>query len=99
MHDIGLAQIAYSFNITPNYLSSLFHKKIGATFVRFLTGIRLSKAKELLLVPNARVSQVARQVGYHGTRHFSRLFKHHFECYPSDYHKKKSRPNFRRSNL
>ncbi|MFD0716040.1 response regulator [Paenibacillus sp. GCM10027626] len=85
MHDIGMKQIAESFQVTPNYLSSLFHKKHGSTFIKYLTETRMLKAKELLLNnPHLKVAEVAEAVGYYSTRHFTKLFTEHFGCYPSE---------------
>ncbi len=84
MKDIGLAEIAEILNITPNYLSSLFHKKMGITFVKYLTKIRMIKAKELLANSSLRVQQVSERVGYYSTRHFTKLFKEFYGYYPSD---------------
>lgn len=89
MNDIGIGQIAYAMDVTPNYLSSLFHKKMGKTFMKYLTHIRMVKAKELLLTnPGLKVQEAAEQVGYFSTRHFSKLFLEHFDCYPSEIHQK-----------
>jgi len=83
MHDIGIARIAYSLGITPNYLSALFHRKSGTTFLKYLTAVRMARARELLALPDSRVNLVARAVGYYSSRHFARLFKDHFNFYPS----------------
>lgn len=83
MHDIGIARIAYSLGITPNYLSALFHRQSGTTFLKYLTGVRMARARELLVLPDSRVNLVARAVGYYSSRHFARLFKDHFNFYPS----------------
>ncbi|MEC0092694.1 response regulator transcription factor [Paenibacillus macquariensis] len=89
MNDIGIGQIASDMDVTPNYLSSLFHKKMGKTFTKFLTHIRMVKAKELLLTnPALKVQEVAERVGYYSTRHFTKLFLDHFDCYPSELHQK-----------
>ncbi|MGE5223511.1 MAG: response regulator transcription factor [Omnitrophica WOR_2 bacterium] len=85
MHDIGIGQMAEQFNITPNYLSTLFHRKIGINFMSYLKKVRMLKAKELLTDPNIQVQQVAEQVGYFSTRHFARLFFEQFGCLPSEY--------------
>lgn len=84
MRDIGIGQIAFHLGVTPNYLSSLFHRETGTTFVRYLTGLRMDKARELLAVPGALVQDVARAVGYASVRHFSRLFQRHFGGHPSE---------------
>lgn len=85
MHEISIGQIADQLSITPNYLSSLFHKKTGTTFMKYLTKVRMLKAKELLTSPNIQVQQAAEKVGYYSTRHFTKLFKEFYGFYPSDY--------------
>ncbi|HHV98459.1 MAG TPA: response regulator [Clostridiaceae bacterium] len=84
MNDIGLAEIAEILDVTPNYLSSLFHKNMGITFIKYLTKIRMIKAKELLVSSSLQVQQVSEQVGYYSTRHFTKLFKEYYGYYPSD---------------
>ena len=87
MNDIGVAQIADDLNLTPNYLSHLFHKKTGTTFVKYLTRMRMAEARELLADPSHQVQQVARRVGYLSTRHFSTLFKLQHGLTPSEFRK------------
>ncbi len=84
MRDIGIGQIALHLGVTPNYLSSLFHRGKGTTFVRWITRLRMEKARELLSAPGARVQDVARAVGYESVRHFSRLFQKQHGSYPSE---------------
>ena len=85
MSNIGIGQIAEQLNITPNYLSTLFHRKTGINFMAYLKKIRMLKAKELLEDPTIQIHQVAKQVGYFSTRHFARLFAEHYGCLPSEY--------------
>lgn len=88
MFDIGISDIADKINITPNYLSTLFHKRMGINFVKYLTRVRMLKAKELLMDPNIQVQEVSRQLGYFSTRHFTKLFSEFTGCYPSEYRDK-----------
>ncbi|XEC94665.1 helix-turn-helix domain-containing protein [Paenibacillus tarimensis] len=92
MEDIGLGQIASELNITQNYLCTLFHKKTGMTFMKYLTRTRMLTAKKLLCETNMQVGQVANRVGYYSTRHFSKLFKEAVGCHPSEYRRKRERP-------
>jgi two-component system response regulator YesN len=85
MTDIGIGHIAERLAITPNYLSTLFHKKTGINFMTYLQKIRMLKAKELLADPNIPIHEVAEQVGYFSSRHFARLFVEHYGCLPSEY--------------
>jgi two-component system response regulator YesN len=91
MKDIGVAQIANDLELTPNYLSQRFHEKTGTTFIRYLTRLRMTKARELLADPSQQIQQIARKVGYASSRHFSALFKLHHEHTPSDYRKVRGR--------
>ena len=56
MLDVGIGQLAEQFNITPNYLSTLFHKKAGINFMSYLKMVRMHKARELLSDPNIQIS-------------------------------------------
>ncbi len=85
MRDIGIGQIAERLGITPNYLSTLFHKKTGVNFMSHLKRVRMLKAKEFLTDPNIQIQKVAEQVGYFSARHFARLFAEQFGCLPSEY--------------
>ncbi|GMQ58557.1 hypothetical protein AN1V17_29520 [Vallitalea sediminicola] len=90
MKDIGIYQIADKLNLTPNYLSTLFKKKEGITFMKYLTKTRMLIAKELLTNNNVTVSQVANQVGFNSARYFSKLFKNYYNIYPSELKHKNS---------
>nr|WP_275691036.1 AraC family transcriptional regulator [Paenibacillus aceris] len=91
MHDISILQIADELQVTPNYLSTLFHKKMGDTFIKYLTRLRLIKAQELLADTQSQVQIVAEMVGYSNTRHFTKLFTEFTGCYPSVYKKSVSK--------
>ncbi|WP_240415294.1 response regulator transcription factor [Paenibacillus periandrae] len=85
--DLTLGRTAEEFSVTPNHLSSLFHKRTGTTFMQYVTKLRMLKAQELLSDPMVQVQQAAEQVGYFSTRHFTKLFKEFVGCYPSEYKK------------
>lgn len=88
MFDISIGQIALELHVTPNHLSSVFHKKMGMTFMKHLTSIRMFRAKELLTDPNLPIQRVAERVGYYSSRHFTKTFTDFFGHYPSAYRKK-----------
>ena len=91
MEDILLTSLAMEYNVTPNYLSTVFRKKTGTTFIKYLTEVRLHKAKELLITkPEMKVHDVASAVGYSSQRHFTNLFHEYFHCYPSEIRKRVS---------
>lgn len=85
MNNIGLNQIADELKVNPSYLSNLFHKKTGTTFIKYLIRLRILKAKELLSSTNLQVQKVAERVGYYSTRYFTKLFVETVGVYPSDF--------------
>lgn len=86
--DISINQIADLFELTPNYLSSIFHQKAKLKFIDYLTDIRIMNAKKLLIQNNtASVKDIALMVGYNSPRHFSALFQKMTGMTPSAYRK------------
>ena len=65
------------------YLSQLFKNEIGVNFLSYLTGIRMEKAKKLLLSSALSVAEVAEQSGYADYRVFTKVFKKAEGCTPS----------------
>lgn len=83
--DISLNAVSEFINISPSYLSSLFSREIGKTFIEYLTTLRMNKAKELLRCTNLRSSEIAYSVGYKDSHYFSFLFKKLEKKTPREY--------------
>ncbi len=97
MADLSVASLASHFGVTPNYLSTLFGRARGETFLRFVTRIRMERASQLLLDRRLQIQQVARLVGYSNPRHFSRVFRAHFGHTPVE-HQSRNRSRAERPN-
>jgi two-component system response regulator YesN len=83
--EIGIAQIAYRLEVTPNYLSSLFRKHSGIAFTKYITDIRIERARSLLKNTNLNIKEIASKVGYRSSRHFSVVFRQEEGVSPSEY--------------
>lgn len=84
--DVSIGDLARKMGYTNEYLSKIFKKHTGTTPSKYLIGIRLNKAKYLLVNrPDLEVRQVGEQVGYADAFYFSRLFKERVGMHPSDY--------------
>lgn len=62
-------------NTSTFYFCKLFKKATGLTFTDYLSRVRIEKAKNLLLNPNLRVSEIAYEVGFQSLTHFNRMFR------------------------
>ena len=90
MEDIGIADIAYNLNITPNYLGNLFLKQTSIKYNDFLTEVRMNKAKEMLINTNMTVTKIAERVGYNSSKYFTNVFSKITNMSPSEYRENKS---------
>lgn len=83
---ISLAIIADSLNITPSYLSDLFHKNIGEPYTKFLTKVRMEQALLILKSnPNEKIYAIAEKTGFVSAKHFNSVFKKYYGFTPTDY--------------
>lgn len=73
--DISLNSLASHVNLSPNHLSMIFSQQTGRSFIKYLTDLRMSKAKEMLKCTNKRSSEIGLDVGYKDPHYFSYIFK------------------------
>ena len=85
--ELSLNKAAHVANVSANHFSALFSQNMGQTFTEYLTGLRMSKAKELLRCTAMRSSEIAGEVGYKDAHYFSYLFKKTQGMTPSEYRK------------
>lgn len=71
--------------ISVSYLSLLFKKNTGQTFVKYLTALRMDKARELLKYSGNRIIEIAEKCGYKDVYYFSHSFKKHEGISPKQY--------------
>jgi AraC-like DNA-binding protein len=71
---VGLDDIARVMHVSTFYFCKMFRKATGLTFTDYLGRIRVERAKNLLLNPHLRVSEIAYTVGFQSLTHFNRLF-------------------------
>jgi AraC-like DNA-binding protein len=72
---IGLEEIAQAMHVSTFYFCKVFKKATGLTFTDYLGRVRVEKAKNLLLNPHLRVSEIAYTVGFQSLTHFNRVFR------------------------
>ena len=78
---ITLQQLADVVHINSTYLSTLFKKEMGISYVKYLTDLRLIEARRRLM-NGERVGIVCCEVGFRDGRHFAKLYKEKFGVTP-----------------
>src|SRR5665213_52792 len=73
--ELSLRQVSDAVNTSLFYFCKQFRKATGLSFTEFVSRTRIEKAKNLLLNPNLRVSEIAYAIGFQSLTHFNRAFK------------------------
>lgn len=73
--DIPLDTLGEVTGYHPLYLQRIFKQATGCTPHAYLTGLRLQKAKEALVLTAQPISQIAHECGYCSVSHFTNLFR------------------------
>ena len=87
---ISLNEVASAVNMSANYFSAIFSQKMQKTFVEYLTGNRMERAKKLLRETDKSSGEIAQEVGYKDPHYFSYVFKKNMGCSPREYRSKGS---------
>lgn len=74
--------------LSSGYFSHLFKESTGYAPLRFLTNLRLYKAKDYLVHTDMSIDSISTSIGYDNPLYFSRLFKNFTGCSPKLYRKK-----------
>lgn len=82
---VGLDELASHSNISRWYFIKLFKDKTGMTPGKYMNGLRISRAKELITYTNKNLEDISIQMGFVSEASFSRWFKSGSGCSPKDY--------------
>lgn len=90
--EMDISSLASRLGFSRAYFSSMFSQKTGESPYRYLTKIRIEKAKEFLTNYSYTVENVASLVGFSSLQRFSDAFKAHTGKSPLQY-RKTNRPS------
>lgn len=82
---LSLYMAAEHAGISSSYLSRLFKKEMGASFVDYTNNYRVEKSKFLLESSELLIKEIAYQTGFNSMQNFFRIFKKHNGCSPGEY--------------
>ena len=73
--DLSLTKVAQAVFVSPFYISHLFHRELDTTFLRYLTAMRIARARQLLLDTNLQVSEIGAWSATARAKNFRCAFK------------------------
>ncbi|WP_319774431.1 response regulator [Breoghania sp.] len=89
---VTLEEAAGFANISSCYLSRLFRKEMGGTFISYLKTKRIERAKELLADSDLPITNVSLDLSFQDANYFCKAFKKEVGVSPSEYRRQYRRP-------
>ncbi len=83
--DISLNDVAEHVHLAPAYVSYIFKQETGQTLVKYVTDVKMAKARKFLEDKDMKIIQVGRACGYENQSYFNRLFKNYHGVTPKQY--------------
>ncbi len=84
---LTLEQVSGVAGLSPAYLSTVFKKNTGMTFLEYLSKSRMDGAKQLLKETDRTVADICAAVGYNDVRYFTKTFTKYTGLKPNEYRK------------
>ena len=85
--DIHISDIAAFAGIHPSYLAGVFKSEMGISPKKYLTNLKINKAKELLIATEDPINIIGSSVGFSDALSFSKFFRKETSLSPSQYRK------------
>jgi AraC-like DNA-binding protein len=85
---VRLKDLAALVSVNESYFCRFFKELTAKSPIEYMNQVRVQKAAILLKAGNAKVMDVALDVGFHNLSYFIGVFKRYFGCTPSEYRKR-----------
>ena len=82
--DLTQQEVADHVQMNSTYFSLLFKEEMDISYIKYLTQVRMEKAK-VLLGAGESIQEISEKVGYQHARHFSEVFKRYAGMTPGQY--------------
>ena len=79
--------VASNVEVSPSYLTALFHKNLQISPGEYIRRIKLQESKQMIRENAMNFTEIAAALQYSTVHHFSRQFKEKFGITPSEYAK------------
>lgn len=83
--NVRLRDVARAVYMSPHHMNRRFKEEVGCTIMKYLTRVRIERAKGLLSDDRLSISDVMRRVGYTEPSHFTKAFKRVEGMPPKDF--------------
>lgn len=82
---LTVPMVAKGVEVSPSYLTALFHKHLQISPGEYIRRIKLQQSKQMIREGNLNFTQISEALQYSTVHHFSRQFKEKFGLTPTEY--------------
>ncbi len=87
---LSVKDVADYANFSTSYVCTFFKSETGKTINQYITDYRIQKAKELLMDPRNKITDISIKVGYSDSNYFGKSFKKSVGLSPSEFRERSS---------
>lgn len=80
--------VSNELELSKDYISKLFKRKLGITMIEYCTIIKMEYAKNMIHSSNKKIYEISDFLGYSTVDYFTKLFKNYIGETPTKYRKK-----------
>ena len=84
---LSVPLVARQVDVSPSYLTALFHKNLQISPGEYIRRIKLQESKQVIRESDLNFTEIAAALQYSTVHHFSRQFKEKFGITPTEYAK------------
>ncbi|PGL66902.1 Ada metal-binding domain-containing protein [Bacillus sp. AFS055030] len=85
---LTLDRLALEVGVSKFHLQRLFKKSTGLSPLEFVNKLKMIEAKRLLRDTEDTITEIAHNLGFKGSSHFSSMFRHHYSSTPTSFRKR-----------
>mgnify|MGYP000862699726 CR=1 FL=1 len=86
---LSCESVSKYFKYHPNYLNRMFRKTTGMTLHQYIMRLKIQYATELLLQTDMPITDIALQLSFYDSSHFSNIYIKYTGVSPTKYRKQK----------
>ena len=86
--ELQLKEVAEAAHVSPSHLAHLLRTHVGASYVKYMTLLRMEEGKRLLAETDLKVAVIAGRAGYDDPAYFYRVFRREVGVTPAQYRRR-----------
>lgn len=83
--DLSVSEISAASSMSEPHFRRLFREMYSMAPAKYITVLRVNRAKELLSYSNLSITEISEKIGFSGIYYFCRVFREKTGCTPGEY--------------